>query len=59
MDSKYIDMIVMATVCLHNLIKSEENLVEAKDRIYCPSRFVDLEDFEGNIIPGEWRLKTH
>ncbi|KMQ87716.1 nuclease harbi1-like protein [Lasius niger] len=58
MHPQYIDMIVMATVCLHNLIKSEENLVKAKDRIYCPPHSVDSEDSEGNIIPGEWRQYT-
>ncbi|XP_050447818.1 uncharacterized protein LOC126849729 [Cataglyphis hispanica] len=55
MHPKYIDMIVMATVCLHNFIKCEEDLVEAKNRIYCPPHFIDSENSEGNIIPGEWR----
>lgn len=51
-------MIVMATVCLHNFIKCEEDLVEAKNRIYCPPHFIDSEDSEDNIIPGEWRQYT-
>lgn len=59
MHPKYIDTIVMATICLHNFIKSqEENLVETKERIYCPPHFVDSENSEGNIIPGEWRQYT-
>lgn len=55
MHPKYVDTIVMATICLHNFIKFEENLVQVQDRIYCPPNFVDSEDASGNIIPGEWR----
>ncbi|XP_032685188.1 protein ALP1-like [Odontomachus brunneus] len=52
---KYIDTIVMATICLHNYIKFEEDVVQIENRIYCPPNFVDSEDVAGNIIPGEWR----
>ncbi|EFN60345.1 hypothetical protein EAG_01318, partial [Camponotus floridanus] len=55
MHPKYVDTVVMATVCLHNFIKSEENLIEVGKRIYCPANFVDSENVTGNIIPGEWR----
>lgn len=58
MNPKYVDSIIMATVCLHNFIKSEEDRVQMNDRIYCPPNFVDSEDTAGNIIPGEWRRYT-
>lgn len=55
MHPKYIDTTVMATICLHNFIKFEEDHVQAENRVYCPPNFIDSEDREGNIIPGEWR----
>lgn len=58
MHPKYVNMIVMATICLHNFIKSEEHRMHANDRVYCPPYYTDSEDSEGNIIPGEWRRCT-
>lgn len=58
MHPKYVDTIVMATICLHNFIKSEEDLVQAEYRIYCPPNFIDSEDTTGNIVFGEWRRQT-
>lgn len=55
MHPKYVDTVVMATICLHNFIKLEEDYIPEKNRIYCPANFVDIEDNAGNIIPGEWR----
>lgn len=67
---KYVDTIVMATICLYNFIKLEEDCIPEKNRIYCqknrmycteknriycPANFVDTEDNAGYIIPGEWR----
>lgn len=48
-------MLVMATVCLHNFIKFEEDLGQVENRVYCPLNFIDSENAAGNIIPGEWR----
>lgn len=58
MHPKYIDTVVMATICLHNFIKSEENVIQPDSRIYCPPNFIDSEDAAGNIIPGQWRRET-
>lgn len=55
MHPKYVDNVVMATVCLHNFIKSEEDHIQGNERVYCPPNFVDSEDTAGNFIPGEWR----
>ncbi|GAB1867755.1 DDE Tnp4 domain-containing protein [Camponotus japonicus] len=55
MHPKYVDTVVMATICLHNFIKLEEDCIPEKNRIYCPANFVDTEDNAGYIIPGEWR----
>ncbi|XP_029162074.1 protein ALP1-like [Nylanderia fulva] len=58
MHPKYIDKIVMATICLHNYIKFEEDLMQTENKIYCPPNFIDSEDATGNVIPGEWRRYT-
>ncbi|XP_018376592.1 PREDICTED: uncharacterized protein LOC108769870 [Trachymyrmex cornetzi] len=58
MHPKYVDTTVMATICLHNFIKSEENFIQSESRIYCPPNFIDSEDEAGNIIPGHWRRET-
>lgn len=40
---------VLAAMCLHNYLRQTENA------IYCPTGFVDSEDSNGRIKPGEWR----
>lgn len=58
MHPKYIDKIIMATICLHNYIKFQEDLMQTENKIYCSPNFVDSEDEAGNIISGEWRRCT-
>lgn len=43
--------IVLATIVLHNYIK--QNAI-ATD-MYCPPKYMDWEDDDGNVHPGEWR----
>ncbi|XP_046863139.1 protein ALP1-like [Xenia sp. Carnegie-2017] len=47
-----VDLIVQATVCLHNYLSLTQNAY------YIPKGFVDAEDGSGNIINGEWRHIT-
>ena len=46
------EKIVKATVFLHNYLRLTENAN------YIPSGFVDCEDGNGNIIPGNWRSEV-
>lgn len=55
MHPKNVDKIVMATVCLHNYLKTINDLQQVENRRYCPPCFVDTEEADGNIIPGMWR----
>lgn len=55
MHPKYVDTVVMATICLHNFIKYEEDLLQVENRLYCLPNFIDSEDAAGNIILGKWR----
>eukprot|EP00795_Rhopilema_esculentum_P005709 gene5709-10959_t len=41
----------LACLALHNYLRLTENAY------YSPSGFMDSEDKDGNIIPGEWRLQ--
>ena len=47
-----IDKYVLATLSLHNYLRQTENAG------YCPLGFVDREDADGNIKPGEWRSEV-
>ncbi|XP_071641987.1 uncharacterized protein [Temnothorax longispinosus] len=55
MHPKNVDKIVMAAVCLHNYLKTKNDIQPIANRIYCPLNFVDTEETDGNIIPGMWR----
>lgn len=46
-----IESITKATVVLHNLIMSDQY----SSANYCPPDYVDKEDGNGDIIPGQWR----
>jgi len=48
------DKIIMATICLHNFLKTINDSASVQNRIYCPPNFVDTEHLNG-IIPGAWR----
>ena len=46
-------LIVQATVSLHNYLRLTESCH------HIPAGFVDCEDNEDNIIPGEWRREVN
>lgn len=50
-----IEDIVLGTVCLHNFLKKSEERLPNHQRNYCPTSYIDYEDDDGNILPGEWR----
>ncbi|XP_071652483.1 uncharacterized protein [Temnothorax longispinosus] len=50
-----VDKIILATICLHNFLKTVNDLRPAEHRIYCPPNFVDTEQEDGTIISGGWR----
>ncbi|XP_015778411.1 PREDICTED: uncharacterized protein LOC107356303 [Acropora digitifera] len=45
----FVDKITKATVCLHNYPRLTDNAT------YTPAGFIDSEDSNGNILPGDWR----
>ena len=47
---KPVDTIVLATVCVHNYLRTTENTH------YIPQGFVDFKNNSGQIIPGDWRV---
>eukprot|EP00794_Sanderia_malayensis_P001157 gene1157-525_t len=46
---KNVEAYILATICLHNYLRQTDNAV------YCPTGFVDSENFSGEIMPGEFR----
>lgn len=55
MNPKFVDKIIISTICLHNFLKTVNDLRSANDRIYCPPNYVDTEETDGTIAPGAWR----
>ena len=47
--------IILAVVCLHNLLVLNEENVPPGERRYFPPGFVDSEGEDGEIVPGMWR----
>ena len=47
--------ITQAACCLHNYLWISEINNPPSARFYCPPGFVDLEDNDRNVIPGDWR----
>ncbi|XP_051170914.1 uncharacterized protein LOC127287835 [Leptopilina boulardi] len=47
-----IDTIILATICLHNLLRTKDELENPPAIQYCTPRFVDQEN-DGIFIPGE------
>ena len=47
--------ITQAACCLHNYLRISEINNPPSARFYCPPGFVDVEDNDGNVIPGDWR----
>lgn len=50
--------ITKAACCLHNYLKISEGHNSTSNRPYCPPGYVDREDADGNLIPGDWRLES-
>ena len=50
--------ITKAACCLHNYLKISEANNTTSNRPYCPPGYIDHEDGEGNIIPGDWRREA-
>ncbi|XP_011345751.1 protein ALP1-like [Ooceraea biroi] len=48
-----VELIICATVCLHNFIMKREHV--AGFQSYCPPGYVDYYDDNGNIVLGLWR----
>ena len=46
------------TCCLHNNLRIYEMQNSASNCFYCPPEYIDREDTDGNIIPGDWRLQN-
>ena len=47
--------ITQAACALHNYLKILDAQSPPAARYYCPPGYVDQEDRQGNIIPGDWR----
>lgn len=58
MNPESVDKIVLTTVCLHNFLKTVNDLNLVNDRIYCPPNFVDTAQENGDVTPGAWRNKN-
>lgn len=54
-----VDKIVMACVCLHNFLKTENDTLPVRNRLYCPPNFVDSELQNGDVVLGEWQTEYH
>jgi len=55
MNPTTVDNIVIACVCLHNFLKTENDALPVQHRDYCPANFVDSESQNGDVVLGEWR----
>lgn len=52
---EFVDDIILATICLHNFLKTRDEEVAPARRLYCPPNFVDAEDRQEVVRPGMWR----
>lgn len=48
-----VDSYIKACICLHNFIITTQ---QEGTTHYCPSQYIDREDANGNMIPGNWRI---
>jgi len=55
---KSVDKIVLTTICLHNFLKTVNDLNPANERIYYTPNFIDTKQEDGDIIPGAWRYEN-
>lgn len=49
-----IEKMVQAVVVLHNFLRIRDREKGDNGR-YCPNNYVDKENEDGSIVPGEWR----
>lgn len=50
-----VELIVKATICLHNYLLFRESTLPIRSRRYNPPDFVDTEDSSGVVRLGDWR----
>ena len=50
--------ITKAACSLHNYLKISEARNTTSNRPYCPPGYIDHEDRDGNLIPGDWRQEA-
>lgn len=50
------EKVTMAAVCLHNFLKTRNDDRPVTQQVYCPPTFIDMEQPNGDIVYGEWRL---
>lgn len=48
-----------AACCLHNFLQKKASTEDPCQTSYCPNGFLDHEDAQGNVVPGEWRRRYH
>lgn len=53
------EVIVQATVVLHNYLQNSEKDIPISQRKYCPTGFGDYIDEEGQVHLGSWREEGH
>lgn len=49
------ELIVQATVVLHNYLQSSEKNYPSSEKRYCPTGYGDYVDCKGILYPGTWR----
>lgn len=55
MKDENVEKIVLAVVCLHNLLMMREDR-ETERRLYCTTTYIDNENpTNGLVVPGMWR----
>lgn len=54
MNPTNVDIVIKATIALHNFLKTTD-ITNAPNTRYVPPSFVDTMDHEGEIRPGAWR----
>lgn len=52
---EFVDDIILASVYLHNFLKTRDEALALSRRLYCPPDYVDFEDENGVLRPGMWR----
>ena len=50
--------ITKAACSLHNYLKISEACNTTSNRLYCPPGYINREDQDGNLIPGDWRQEA-